>query len=86
MSLDEKTQYGRQVPQHSVLSTGYPPVTAATKHSPGQMSGHTAGRADALPQRLFAAAGSMFLYLLQSVHTCAYLCGECVVGAPGYLT
>lgn len=31
---------------------------------------------DALPQRLFAALGSMFMYVPQSVRMCAYLCGS----------
>ncbi len=30
---------------------------------------------DALPQRLFAAVGSMFVYVPQSVCICVYLCG-----------
>lgn len=41
-----------------------------------QMFGHGKVYSDTLPPRLFAAVGSLFMYVPQRVSICAYLCGS----------
>ena len=41
-----------------------------------QMFGHRKVYSDTLPLRLFAAVGSLFMYVPQRMCICAYLCGS----------
>lgn len=77
----------RHVPQHTVLSTGPPPLTATCKHAVWQMFSHSRLCSvslwhkdnNTLPQRLFAAFRE-YVYVFASA--CAHMCifmWECTV-------